>query len=252
MAYNPKTNLYEGYIYCIENKVNHKRYVGQTTCAIENRFIQHKSCARTGSDTYLYRAIRKYGEDNFFIYEVSKHTSDSMNGLQNLLNEFESFSIDNIGTIAPHGYNMTSGGMVFAHMFQQSVAVVSSSGDVLNIYPSIRMAALANDTDEKSAAHACRSVTHFSNGLFWYYNNGEFRVGDNIGLQQRGKNNWKGHITYKGKPVMMVDKNGNEIKRFDSASDAGRQLNLDQSRISDCCYGKRKTTGGYCWKFLNK
>ena len=41
-------------------------------------------------------------------------------------------------------------------------------------------------------------------------------------------------------------------KTFTSVSDVARELNLHQSLISHCCAGKRKTTGGFIWKFTEK
>lgn len=37
---------------------------------------------------------------------------------------------------------------------------------------------------------------------------------------------------------------------FDSASDAARQLEIDNSSISKCCKGKYKTCGGYTWRYI--
>jgi hypothetical protein len=43
-----------------------------------------------------------------------------------------------------------------------------------------------------------------------------------------------------------------ELNRiFDSAMEAGRQLGLNQSNISRCCNGKRKTCGGFHWRFID-
>lgn len=38
-------------------------------------------------------------------------------------------------------------------------------------------------------------------------------------------------------------------KTFESASAAARDLGLNQSSISQCCTGKRKTCGNYHWRF---
>lgn len=53
--------------------------------------------------------------------------------------------------------------------------------------------------------------------------------------------------------VIQVDKeSGEEINRFDSASDAERSLGLSchASHIIEVCRGKRKTAYGYKWSFL--
>ena len=63
------TKIY-GRIYCIENKINHKKYIGLTTRSIEERFSEH--CK---ADTVIGEAIRKYGVDNFMCYEVDNAQS---------------------------------------------------------------------------------------------------------------------------------------------------------------------------------
>ncbi len=51
-------------IYVIKNKVNGKKYVGQTITSLNHRFRRgHLSEARTGRrNSVLYNAIRKYEE----------------------------------------------------------------------------------------------------------------------------------------------------------------------------------------------
>ena len=51
------------------------------------------------------------------------------------------------------------------------------------------------------------------------------------------------------KSIKMYDLLGNFIKTFPSARAAEVELNISHSHISQCCHGKRISTGGYKWQF---
>lgn len=51
------------------------------------------------------------------------------------------------------------------------------------------------------------------------------------------------------KPVLQSDLKGNFIREWVSASEAGRKIGVDQSSINRCCNNKRKTAGGYKWRY---
>lgn len=63
------------YIYKITCKVNNKVYIGQTTESLERRFSRHMGYQKDSNDTKFYRAVRKYGVENFYIEEIAKATS---------------------------------------------------------------------------------------------------------------------------------------------------------------------------------
>jgi len=50
------------------------------------------------------------------------------------------------------------------------------------------------------------------------------------------------------KPVIQYDLDGTFIKEWNSIKSAGSELKINRSHISNCCNGKRKTSGGYVWK----
>jgi group I intron endonuclease len=96
------------HIYCITNLVNNKIYIGQH--AYEDLQAYFKHCIRhamnnSGNKTYLYRAIRKYGEDAFVCESILRvDTKEQMD-------EWEIFFIMLLGTQNPEiGYNIASGG----------------------------------------------------------------------------------------------------------------------------------------------
>ena len=51
------------------------------------------------------------------------------------------------------------------------------------------------------------------------------------------------------KRTLQFDKNGNFIKEWISARQAELQLSIANSKISMCCNGKRKSAGGFVWKY---
>ncbi|RKU09567.1 hypothetical protein C6502_12800 [Candidatus Poribacteria bacterium] len=91
-----------GSIYKITNTVNGKSYIGQTRHDVEKtRIRKHLN----GSGNRLIKqAIAKYGQ-NAFTYEV---LHDGI--ISEFLNTLEVEAIMKFNTVAPHGYNLTTGG----------------------------------------------------------------------------------------------------------------------------------------------
>lgn len=93
-----------GRIYIIRNTINNKVYIGQTKVSIKLRFINHLSAARNGKDYVIGKAIRKYGEENFYIELLEECTVEE-------LNEREIYWISFFNSTNPKfGYNMSIGG----------------------------------------------------------------------------------------------------------------------------------------------
>lgn len=90
-----------GEIYCIENTITGKKYVGQTMYTLGIRWEQHKQDARRVK-THLYDSMRKYGVENFKVFLLEK-VEDTQ------LNEKEIYWVKKLGTF-DNGYNMTLGG----------------------------------------------------------------------------------------------------------------------------------------------
>lgn len=94
-------------IYKVVNLINNKVYIGQST-KIEYRWSQHRRkpfCSSSSQyDTYFYRAIRKYGIDNF-LFEVVEECEP------NLLNILEQkWILYYRSNENEFGYNSTLGG----------------------------------------------------------------------------------------------------------------------------------------------
>ena len=89
-------------IYKIINVINGQLYIGKTKKTTKHRMGIHRQRANAGSPTYLHRAMRKYGFDNFTIEVI-----DDSPTTENELNECE---IKHISAIVGPKYNMTKGG----------------------------------------------------------------------------------------------------------------------------------------------
>ena len=97
-----------GIIYCYTNKINGKKYVGQTINP-EQRYNAHKSNYQNRNHTeynsLIHKACRKYGFNNF-TYEVLVKGIDDIN----VLNELEIYYIKKFNCQTPNGYNVEAGG----------------------------------------------------------------------------------------------------------------------------------------------
>jgi len=87
----------KGTIYILENKINKKKYVGQTRGKFSSRLNSHFK-----NNSYIGNALRKYGLDNFKMYQIVYNKND--------LNLWEIYWIKELNTIYPNGYNLTYGG----------------------------------------------------------------------------------------------------------------------------------------------
>jgi group I intron endonuclease len=103
-----------GEIYMITNKINNKKYIGQTVSylssgrkyGIYRRWSKHLSDAKNNADNgirHFCNAIRKYGKDNFKI-ELLLICNLKM------MDYYEKEFINLYDTISPKGYNLEAGG----------------------------------------------------------------------------------------------------------------------------------------------
>ena len=197
------------HIYKVTNTINGKIYIGQTIRPINTRWYFHiYDAMNCNDDYYLHKAIRKYGADNFTIEEVEECSQSDLNSREIYWIEyFDSFH---------NGYNLTIGGSGNKTIDTKRVYKLWDDGlSVLQIAEKMGNA--------RSAIFLILSD----------YENFSAFEGNKRGSHQ--------------KPVLMCDRNGNVLKKFDSIIDAQRKTGL--THIGECCRKNRKTDGGYVWKF---
>ena len=92
-------------VYKVINTITGMSYVGQTVQTLRERWVEHISHARTGAtQSYIARAIRKYGPEAFVVEALNVCLSHES------LDSVETFYIKYFNTKVPNGYNLADGG----------------------------------------------------------------------------------------------------------------------------------------------
>ena len=97
-----------GIIYSATNLNNGKTYVGKSINSLETRKKNHLKCLKNPK-TYFYKALRKYGSENFFWEIIEIINCEDREKLNRILNKYEIYYIKVMDTINS-GYNGTHGG----------------------------------------------------------------------------------------------------------------------------------------------
>nr|QBK86638.1 MAG: HNH endonuclease [Marseillevirus LCMAC102] len=120
---------------------------------------------------------------------------------------------------------------------KRSVVKYSLSGEQLQTYSSMSEAAKNVNVHPSAISDACRKKIKTAAGYVWRYQ-GESCPTENVKVGCVMK-------------VEQLTKQGEIIKVWISISDAAKILNIASTHISSVCKGKRKTSGGYVWKYAN-
>lgn len=91
-----------GFLYKIENQINHKVYIGKTYRKPNQRLAEHYKCADTGKRSKLYDAMRAFGKSNFSFNILGTYEEIDLEYAEiNTIKEYNSY-LD--------GYNESVGG----------------------------------------------------------------------------------------------------------------------------------------------
>ncbi len=215
-------------VYVHINKINGKLYVGQTSeDNPENRYKNGKNYMRCPR---FYNAILKYGWDNFehviLVDNLTKELADIVE--KELISLYKT-------TNDKFGYNLMDGGSDGKPNREAVEKMKLNHADV---------SGKNNPMFNKS--HSEKSKQKMSENRPSY-------IGENNPNFGKKCSDYSKEMTKKAnsKPIIQRTKNGEFIKRWESASEASRVLNICQITISKVCNKDKHshTAGGYKWEY---
>lgn len=212
-----------GIIYKWANKVNGKKYVGQTVNP-RKRYLQHYNGERADSQI-IDRAILKYGAKNFDYTVLLTIHADTREELRRLLDEAEiaSIRLEQSYYKTGKGYNMTLGGMTrgtYNHTEETKIKLSKMK------------------KGKKLSEAAKRNIAEGHRGL-------KFTEEHKASLQKAHKADMR--------RIRQFTVDGVLIAEYDSIKAAERTTGINRGGISACINGRQQRTTGrdgvsYTWK----
>lgn len=214
------------FIYIITNQINGKQYVGKTTRTIYQRFNEHiyaSKMKKYNMQYPLYKAIKKYGIENFSIKQLEECPVEKAT-------DKEKYWIEKFNTYN-NGYNATLGGEGLHHYNYKIIA------EKYQELQNQRETAQFFDCDIDTVRKAC--LEH------------KVKIKSSVeSLREKCS-----------KKIQKIDSKNNQVLFvYNSIADAARALVKQgkasdisisgvRSHISAVCKNKRKTAYGYKWKY---
>ena len=230
------------YIYCYTNKINNKKYIGQTKQSKDKRSgvngWKYERCPK------FWSAIQKYGWDNFDFSILKENLT-----LEEA-NEWEQYYIDFYHTWVDdplcQGYNLAKGGYNKVHS-QETLEKLRKSHLKEN---------LSKETLEKMSKSAKQRfvdnpnlIKEMRQRFLGKKASDETRKKMSISQKKRFQNpeELKKRSEASKKKVLCVEQN----IIYDSIKEAAEAVGLSTGGdIGRVCSGKRKTAGGYHWQYV--
>ena len=260
-----------GYIYKITNKITNKCYIGETKKSSPHlRWNEHKSKIEKGIGCpALQDAVKKYGIDNF-TFEVLIICFDEDRY------KFEKEYIKKYNSIAPNGYNLTTGGegggFYGKKHSENTIDKIKNSlkqkyedNPELRKENSERVKLLFKDEKYKiKISEGLKNSEKWKNVKKGNYNcrkhseESKNKIRDSIKKKysEQTDNKYNTNIEKhreimgkaKGVKILQYDLNNNFIKDFISIREASRETNVPRTSIGKAIKNNTFIAGNFIWK----
>ena len=206
-------------VYKVTNIINNKKYIGITTKTLEHRKKIHLRDSKS-KNTYFYKAIKKYGEENF-IWEEIDH-AETIEELE----ELEKYYIKLYDTFdnKDKGYNTTSGGY--------------------NLYE-------ITTEERKRRSERAKGENNPMYGVPSPLKGKHFSDEHKKKISDALKVAYRPHVERCNNPASKKVINLDTGEIFNTLTDAAEKYNISRQMIGKVCNGHNKTAKGFHWMFLD-
>ena len=213
-------------VYVHTNKINGKKYIGQTSRKPEARWGNNGNGYKNKTP-HFYNAIEKWGWNNFDHKIVTSNlTHEEANQMEkDLIKLYNTTNRD-------YGYNHSKGGTGGNNKSIRPIKKYDLDGNFIKYYESASEAAKDIGCDRSRITHCCKSRLTYKGFMYRY-------ADDAVD----GK-----YIDKRKVPILQYDTEGNFIQKYDSCADAARNINGCKSTIHKAAKASVKHYAyGYLW-----
>lgn len=216
---------------------NNKRYIGITS---------QRPTKRWGSNGYGYidneyfwRAIQKYGWDNFqheiLFKGLTKEEAEEKE--IELIAKYDS-------TNPNKGYNITAGGGYVFQTILKPVKQYTIDGVYVKEYKCIQDASEETGVNKGNISLCCNNERKTTGGYIWRFSD------EGLTEEHLSWCNHNGHSDH-WTAVCQYSKNGDFIQEYENMTLAGLAVNLDPAMIMACCRGIIKFAADFIWRYAD-
>lgn len=253
-------------VYVHTSKINGKKYVGQTCVKPEKRWNSGKGYK---DNPYFWRAIQKYGWDNF------EHEIVASNLTKEEADNFERLLIKKLELTNPNkGYNLQDGGSHGqpSELSRENIRKAAQKrnqnqewrrkqseshiglqvGEKNGMYgkkhtsetkEKLREASLGKHPTDETKEKMSKSHAGEKNSMFGKHHKDE--------TKQKISNKVSGANNPKSRKANQYSLDGVLIKTWETIKLAGKTLGIAPQNISRCCRTGKGTAGGFKWSYAD-